>query len=489
MPVTIYPADHPATEWKRGGETTSSLELFKWSCPDEHKKSQGIIQTSFEVIPGNGIYPAANGFVRAVWEAYNDHHHLLIRPEDVWFSILTQLNFYINKNAEELRSHFVAHEGKKEVTVRIEGTLDCGELAIKMTKQMEEHIVDPKLREWIMPDFTTTEATDKVTAAILMMGSMQNYFSYVGYMCCGLPSVTLLGTKDDWRKIRNRIEKISQFGEEAELFTKLLRPVLDHLVRSFDDPQDPDILDFWGKIVHWKRSGSGPDSLSGWITAFCFWTDEGTCLHTKELVEDIYDPETQQYRAGCNIDGVQFHHIDSGDIPKGFVSVPVKLVDNGVEIMARMVAGSVGVKVCTRQDLIAAAVPKATTTPKVEAPEETEQREKKKDTEKTEQTDKTEKKEANKIARLREFISRLICFPGRDARGSTSKESPDKAATVEQPQVTAIKEPEAKAVEEPAQESYASSKPQAPQKKQKAKLDSVQPVSGWWMYELKAGQE
>ncbi|RSM13094.1 hypothetical protein CEP52_002138 [Fusarium oligoseptatum] len=483
MPVTIYPADHPAKAWRFGGETTSSLNLFKRACPNEHEKSQRIIQTSFDEIPGNGIYPDANGFVTAVWEAYNDHHHLQIRPEDIWFSILTQLNFYINKNAEELRSHFVAHEGKKEVTVRIEGTLDCGELAIKMTKQMEEHIVDPKLREWIMPDFTTTEATDKVTAAILMMGSMQNYFSYVGCISCGLPSVTLLGTKDDWRKIRNRIDKIYQFGKEAKLFAKLLRPVLDHLVRSFDDPEDPDILDFWGKIVHYQKNGSGPSYLSGWITAFCFWAHEGTCLHTKGLDKGIYNGQTKQYHAGCKIDGVQFHYINGGDVPEGFVSVPVKLIDNGVEAMTRMVAGSVGVKRLRFQ--------KATTTPRVETPEETEQIEKKKEQKETEEmkeTEKTEKK-ANKIARLREFILRLTCFPGRDAGGSTSKESPDKAAAVEEPQVIAVEESQVTAVEEPAQESYTPSKPRAPEKKQKAILDSVQPVSGWWMYELKAGEE
>ncbi|RSM17815.1 hypothetical protein CDV31_003422 [Fusarium ambrosium] len=277
----------------------------------------------------------------------------------------------------------------------------------------------------------------------------------------------------------------------------LLRPVLDHLVRSFDDPEDPDILDFWGKIVHYQKNGSGPSYLSGWITAFCFWAHEGTCLHTKGLDKGIYNGQTKQYHAGCKIDGVQFHYIKGGDVPEGFVSVPVKLIDNGVEVMTRMVAGSVGVKVCTRQDLIATALPKATTTPRVETPEETEQMEKKKEqketeeikeTKETEKTEKTQKK-ANKIARLREFILRLTCFPGRDAGGSTSKESPDKAAAVEEPQVIAVEESQVTAVEEPAQESYTPSKPRAPEKKQKAILDSVQPVSGWWMYELKAGEE
>ncbi|UPK89987.1 hypothetical protein LCI18_000922 [Fusarium solani-melongenae] len=430
MPVTLYPADHPAAH---GG---------KQSCPDEFEKSKEIIQSSFDDIPENGIFPEANGFVNAAWWAYSKHHHLQIRPEDVWFSILTQLSFYINKNAEELRSHFVAHEGKKEVKVYAEGPVDFGKLAITMTKEMEEHIVDPKLREWIMPDFTTTEATDKVTAAILMMGSMQSYFGYTISICCGLPSATLLRTKNDWLSIRKRIDKITEFGQEMELFTKLLRPVLDRLVRSFDHPEDPDILDFWGKIVHWEQNGSGPDSLSGWITAFCFWTPEGRCLYRRGLVKDIMDPETGQWRAGCNIDGVQFHHVDTGEIPKGFVSVPVNLIANKTEYKTRMVAGSVGVKVWSSGDLIPDAFPrpgKATARPRARIQQDT-------------------KKEANKVARLREF------------RGSASQESPDKATAVNELPDTA-------------------SKLQVPQGELKARLDSVQPVSGWWMYELKIGRE
>lgn len=464
MPVTLYPADHPATPWQGGRYATSSAQLLEWACPDEYKKSQRIIQSSFAEIHENLILPAKNGFVNAVWDAYSGHHHLQIRPEDVWFSILTQLSFYINKNAEKLRSHFVAHEGKKEVAVHIEGTLDYGELALLMTKQMEEHIVDPKLREWVMPDFTTTEAADKVTAAILMMGSMQEYFSYAGFMCCGLPSVTLTGTKEDWSKIRGRIDEIPKFGEEAETFANLLRLVLDHLVRSFDHPQDPAILDFWGKIVHHKKNGSGPDALSGWISAFCFWTPGGDCLYPRGLVKRLHNPITGEWYAGCKIHGVQFHHVYVGEVPEGFVSVPVKLIDHGAETMTRMVAGSVGFKICTRQDLISAALPrpeKETITPRAETPEE------------------TEKKKVSKVARLRESALRLICLPGRDAGVSTSKESPDEVKVANEPQAT----------DEPPQAPDTVSNPDVSQKDSRPKLDSLQPVSGWWMYELKDGQE
>jgi hypothetical protein len=49
--------------------------------------------------------------------AYNQHHHLRLRPDDIWFAILSQLGFYINAHAEDLRSLFLAHNEKKELTL------------------------------------------------------------------------------------------------------------------------------------------------------------------------------------------------------------------------------------------------------------------------------------------------------------------------------------------------------------------------------------
>jgi hypothetical protein len=42
-----------------------------------------------------------------------------------------------------------------------------------------------------MPNFSTTQPTDHLTATVLMMGLMQAYFNYEGRIICGLPSVTL----------------------------------------------------------------------------------------------------------------------------------------------------------------------------------------------------------------------------------------------------------------------------------------------------------
>ncbi|KAF2743072.1 hypothetical protein M011DRAFT_462029 [Sporormia fimetaria CBS 119925] len=236
MPVTIVTAEHGSRKCL-GSLPKSQEQLFSGSCPSESQKSKGIIQGSTSQMDfdseTNPITWSTNGLVYAAMTAYNQHHHLTIRPEDVWFSILAQLSFYINAHAEELRKYFVAHEGKKELIVKVDGTIntvDFGDLAQQMAGLIQGNVKDPELQKWIFPHWSTTTDNDLTVASILMMGSMQKYFAYTVDICCGIPSVTLLGEKADWADMLKRLDKLEELGEEPKKFASLLRPVLQYFV-------------------------------------------------------------------------------------------------------------------------------------------------------------------------------------------------------------------------------------------------------------------
>jgi hypothetical protein len=177
------------------------------------------------------IIPRSNGFVHTVIEAYNQHHTLIVRPDDVWLAILTQFCFFVNGNAEALRHVFVSHAGKKELEIVEGGTrysMDPAYMARQMTHLMEQHILDDSLREWIMPSFTTTTAVDSATSAIVMMGTMKAYFSYQFGLKCGIPKVTLEGEKRDWEDILHRLDRLKKYGVQTIAWYHLLRPVISH---------------------------------------------------------------------------------------------------------------------------------------------------------------------------------------------------------------------------------------------------------------------
>jgi hypothetical protein len=264
MPVTIEPTGNRATE-AFCSKVTNAHHLLQSSCNDEHQKCKRIIQSSFNESNLQDISRSNNGFVYACIEAYNNHHHLTLRPEDVWFAILSQLGFYVNGNAEDLRSIFVSHKGQKELIVQGTGTIDSFDHATfppQIMCEMAKHMNDPDLPEWIKPDFSTTTPDDVVVACILTMGGMQQYFSYT-LILCGLPSVTLLGEKNDWERMFDKIDRLVGISEQAATFHSLLKPVLGYFVRSFNEPKGAEVISFWNRIVHFRNMGSGPTWLSG----------------------------------------------------------------------------------------------------------------------------------------------------------------------------------------------------------------------------------
>ena len=300
-------------------------------------RNDHVIQSSFDQFSGENIIssiePSRNGFVNSAIAAYFNHQHLVLRPDDIWLAILTQFSLYINKNAENLRHKFVAHTGQVQLEVRsnlLLDTVDFGQLASHMGLQIDRHTIDPELRSWIMPNFSTTTSHDIIVASIVFMGSMKKYFTYLIMLKCGLPSVTLLGNRSDWQQLYDRLEKLQSLGPEAKTWHSLLVPLFRRFVETFDAPHSEPVKRFWQQIAH-RQGGSGVASYCGWITAFCFWGGDGV---------SIYGQSTSH--GSLELDGMQYFAIKSDEIPPGYAVAPV-IVDNNGEIFETfMAAGSVG---------------------------------------------------------------------------------------------------------------------------------------------------
>ncbi|KAK3356328.1 hypothetical protein B0T25DRAFT_578652 [Lasiosphaeria hispida] len=346
--MTITIRTHPLEgETWRQATTKDSASALRGAASTESDKVERLMQSSLDA----EVTPSDNGLVDAAIEAWNNHHHLALRPDDVWLAIISQLGFFINLHAEELRAFFVAHEGQKQLEVSQYGdpdTVDYASFASQMAGQIAKNVNDPELVPWIMPDFTTTTDTDRVAASVLLMGAMQKYFLY-SFSCstCGIPSVTLLGDRDDWAKLQARIERIPNLGGEAIEFYSLLRPIARHMLLSFDEPTSDAVLKFWRAIASWERpryqmSGGPSRHLSGWITAFCFWTAKGHRNY------GLRDEDTVR-----SLDDVRYLPLAPDAKVAGWASVPVtvKSVTTGEQRKCRMVAGSVGMKPGKHTDL------------------------------------------------------------------------------------------------------------------------------------------
>ncbi|CAM6084376.1 unnamed protein product [Calypogeia fissa] len=209
---------------------------------------------------------------------------------------------------------------------------------------IQENVKDPELRDWIMPRFSTTTDNDRIVSSVMMMATLKAYFSYGCSLACGLPAVTMLGEKADWEKLLAKVDKLPSYGKQTAQWHALLKPVLAGFVHSFEEPDSQGTKDFWQKIAHYSGGGSGPTYLSGWITAFCFFDTKGKPLYSDKSVGKRRNWDGNELGT-LNMDGMEYHRVETGDIPAAYAEVEVKLNDNGVEFQTIMVAGLVGMKI------------------------------------------------------------------------------------------------------------------------------------------------
>lgn len=203
-----------------------------------------------------------HALARAAHDAFYGHYPLVLSPDAVWFTIAQGFAKHVALNTETLRARFVRHEGRKKLVVeRPDFELGRPNPWPEMFAEFSEQIAAEvgKLRDLVVCDFSTTGPTERAASEVLVMDSFQGYFEYEAHMGCGIPSITLLGTPDDWRSIRTRATMLSELGLEA--WIDRLRPVLDQVVRTAEGHVNSA---FWRSFFR-HESLSGGAELTGWI--------------------------------------------------------------------------------------------------------------------------------------------------------------------------------------------------------------------------------
>ena len=327
---------------KRNG---AYLEAFNpagdhWDAPPPPPVT--VLQASPGVQDGSArAVEAGSGLVSTLLDAYAQHHELLLRPDDVWQAIITQLNFYVNGGrAERLREYFVNFEGQRELRIEtccsVE-SVDYGALAREFTELIAANVNDPTLVDWTVPSFSTSTHTDRVVASVTLMSTLRAYFRYTISIVCGYPRVTLLGTAADWALLRSKIDRLFEFDLDEGLMSRwhaLLAPVLDEMARTAAG--EPARVDWWGGVAQEETVSAGCTSetyFNGWVIALMPFDARGQwnlgmCSHHGTMVP-LPAPECPD----------QQPRIDRDSLPVAAVSVNVTIESNGASIPASMIAG------------------------------------------------------------------------------------------------------------------------------------------------------
>ena len=216
-----------------------------------------------------------NGLMAAAHFAYVNQCPLKISVSDFILMIGQGIAAHLEIHAEDVRPYFVNHEGKETITIvrsnfKPEGGNDWstvfGEFAEGIKKKVKMDFYD-----LMVDDTSVATKISRIASEIAIIDTFKHYFEYQVTMGCAMTEVTLVGSKDDWEKLRSKVHKLKEFNVDDRL---QLDWWLDRLVPLVDQAISRNIdRSFWSKIYqsHDKKEDfyyEPTPLINGWLNVF-----------------------------------------------------------------------------------------------------------------------------------------------------------------------------------------------------------------------------
>ena len=244
-------------------------------------ESMKILNSNFDTNQKEFYNYGKKSLFRGLMEAYAYHYPITISPDMILILFLQGYSRFMEKHSEKLRNIYVNFQGKKILTVTRKGITpetakpeDWRGIIDEFTQGIKGEIGENIISN-LESNFTTTNSVTLTTSQISVMSSMKNYFIYkVIRKVCGISSITLEGSLEDWEKIKAKFEFFSKEKFGLNPWIKSLIPIIDKIIetKSYYNQNKAiteEIRNFWKDIIRVKREGCyKPDIIDGWIIKF-----------------------------------------------------------------------------------------------------------------------------------------------------------------------------------------------------------------------------
>jgi hypothetical protein len=204
--------------------------------------------------------------IAALHAAFASHRPVRLSPDIVWLTLAQGLAHHVNANAEQLRHRFVGHGGKLTIQVRrddfVKGSPEnpWPEVFGEFSAAIRGHIGE-EAHGLVAADFSTTGPVERAASEVVLLDAMQAFFDYELHTLCGIPSITLEGTVEDWRSVASQVRGFAPLG--LGWWVEALEPVLNQFVAAAEGRMD---RGFWESVYKWRGpKGSGSPHVSGWV--------------------------------------------------------------------------------------------------------------------------------------------------------------------------------------------------------------------------------
>ena len=244
--------------------------------------------------------------------AYKNHYPITVSPDMLWILILQGYSRFMEKYSELVRERYVNFEGQKKICVERMGIFPREAKKEVWQDIIQEYItkIESNIGKEIITNleanFTTTTSAILTTSQVSILSSMKQYFTYSLLMGgCGISSITLEGSIEDWKKMKSKLEFLET--KALKWWTKHLIPIIDNIIETKklyneNNKINENLVEFWKNMIKLKKKDDSyePDVINGWIIKF---------------IPDYSDQKPKLYE-----------EIKEGDIPDEIICCPLELI-------------------------------------------------------------------------------------------------------------------------------------------------------------------
>jgi len=266
--------------------------------------------------------------------AFNKHSPLTLSPDDFLLPLVQAAAVFIDEKLTNKIPVLNITPGKEKVKLIVRrddfalGQENPWHEIFQTFGQMIKQDIGQDNYEMLRGDFTTTQIYQAASYDVSLMSACKSHYEYHNMFMCGIPEIHLLGTNEDWQKLKSKALKIAELIQ-INGWQQALSETIDKIIKSREDPSKEN-LSFWCDLYR-RGHHSGGEHINGWINLFFPYIRSHSELTLAKSAEHM---KGKGMFGGRNVSSYS----------SSLSWAPVHCNDRGNQVLLSYYAGQVGVK-------------------------------------------------------------------------------------------------------------------------------------------------
>lgn len=162
-----------------------------------------------------------NNFVRTYWDCFVNHGSAVFSASDLWLLISLNFSKYCALNPLAIQPYINPQfSGEKKVLTIIEnGDGNETDWKVRINKMVQEVIKEsyqPEFIQGLQNDLKCATPIEQTACNISILKSVEYFYKYQFMSWCGFKSIRMIGDKDDWIHLRNKVANLRKYHLEPD---------------------------------------------------------------------------------------------------------------------------------------------------------------------------------------------------------------------------------------------------------------------------------